>query len=107
MEMENSVIVVSTESLSAAADEVDRQIDQVQRAFETIEKTASGTSSYWEGNGRESFYAAYQRKTEKIRTALARFREQTQDLRTMAGIYQETESAAIELAQPLSGDVIV
>ncbi|MDO5476429.1 MAG: WXG100 family type VII secretion target [Eubacteriales bacterium] len=106
MEMEAGMITVSTEELRRISEEVDHQIDQVQRAFEEIENRVSRTSFYWEGNGRESFSAAYQRKTDTIRTSLNRFREQTQDLRTMAGIYDETELAATELSGSLSDNVI-
>ncbi len=107
MEMENSQIIVSTEKLASAADEADCQIDAVQKAFEEIRKRVDGTSSYWEGKGRESFYSAYAAKTDKILTSLARFREQTEDLRTMAGIYVDAETAAVEAGTSLASDVIV
>lgn len=107
MEMENSIITVSTEQLRSISDEVDRQIDRVQRAFEEIGTRITGTASYWEGNGRQAFYTAYQRKTDRIKTSLDRFREQTRDLRVMAGIYEESETAATELTESLSDNVIV
>lgn len=107
MEMENSVIVVSTESLMQISEEVDGQIDRVRDAFDAIGKKVEQTSSYWEGRGQDSFYAQYRSKTDKIRTALARFQEQTQDLRTMAGIYVETETKLTEESGRLSDNVII
>lgn len=107
MQAGGSRIVVSTQSLAVAADEADHQIDRVQKAFESIEKRVEQTSSYWESRGRESFYEAYRIKTEKIMTSLARFREQSADLRTMAGIYQEAEMTVTDLMDSLASDVIV
>ena len=107
MEKENAVIVVSTEDLMQVSEEVDGQIDRVQDAFEAIEKKVEQTVSYWEGRGRDSFYSQYKRRTDIIRTSLARFREQTQDLRTMAGIYVETETKVTEENSRLSDNVIV
>ena len=107
MEKENAVIVVSTEDLMQVSEEVDGQIDRVQDAFEAIEKKVEQTAGYWEGRGRDSFYAQYRRRTDKIRTSLARFREQTQDLRTMAGIYVGTETSVTEENSRLSDNVIV
>ena len=107
MEAEKNIITVSTEELILGSEEVDRQIDRVRKAFETIEQKVERTSYYWEGKGRDSFYTAYQKKVEMIRTSLARFREQTQDLRTMAGVYAQAETDAAELTESLSDNVIL
>ena len=107
MEMEKNMITVSTEEIRMISDDVDRQIDRVQRAFDEIQKEIDRSYQYWEGEGRNSFVSAYQRKQDQIRTALARFREQTSDLRTMAGIYEEAESGNVEQSGSLSDNVII
>ena len=105
--MDSTTIVVSTERLQTAADTFDLKIDKVQKAFDRIEKKVAATSYYWEGKGREAFFASYQAKSDKIRTSLARFREEADDLRAMAGIYQASEKAAVDLTASLSSDVII
>ena len=63
--------------------------------------------SYWEGDGQQSSYAAYKRKTDRIRAALVRFTEETNSLRIMAGVYEDTEAQVTENNLRLSDDVIV
>ncbi|MBE6002433.1 MAG: WXG100 family type VII secretion target [Eubacteriales bacterium] len=100
-------IMVSTERLLEAADEVDLRINQMRKAFDAVEKRIENMRNYWEGDGQISSYNAYKRKTERIRTALARFSEQTNDLRVMAGVYQDTESKVTQENQKLSDNVII
>ena len=92
MEMEKNMITVSTEQIRVISDDVDRQIDRVQRAFDEIQKEIDRSYQYWEGEGRNSFVSAYQRKQDQIRTA---------------GIYEEAESGNVEQSGSLSDNVII
>lgn len=102
-----SKITVSTQSLLEAAEEVDRQVERLQKAFDSIGQHVEKTAYYWEGSGRESFYFSYRNKTDKIRQSLLRFREQTHDLRVMAGVYEEAENLLKEENGKLACDVIL
>lgn len=102
-----SIITVSTQALLETSEEVDLQIDRLQKAFDSIGQRIEKTTYYWEGSGQEAFYSAYKNKTDKIRLSLLRFREQTHDLRVMAGVYEETESQLTEETGKLASDVIL
>lgn len=102
-----SKITVSTQSLLEAAEEVDQQVERLQKAFDSIGQRVEKTAYYWEGSGRESFYSSYRNKTDKIRQSLLRFREQTHDLRVMAGVYEEAENLLKEENGKLACDVIL
>ena len=80
---DNTRIVVSTQRLLEAAENVDTRTEQMRKAFDSIERIVDNMRSYWEGDGQQSSYAAYKRKTDRIRAALVRFTEETNSLRIM------------------------
>ena len=104
---DNTRIVVSTQRLLEAAENVDSRTEQMRKAFDSIERIVDNMRSYWEGDGQQSSYAAYKRKTDRIRAALVRFTEETNSLRIMAGVYEDTEAQVTENNLRLSDDVIV
>ena len=99
-------IRVATEQLRAAADNAEKCIDKMSRKIEMVTEVVRGSGRYWEGEGQEAFVRSYWNHVEKSGKALDAFRDNVNDLREIAGIYDATESAATEESQPLPSDVI-
>ncbi len=97
---------VETERLISTAAEVELKIGQLEQAFSDMGEKINASVSFWEGDGASSYMMAYREKRDMIDTALLRFRENVTDLRTIAGIYEQTEQAAVEDAGVLPIDCI-
>ena len=101
-------IVVKTEQLKTAAERVRSEVRNVRKAFAQLETTVNNSSSYWQGKGNQEYKQVVARKTERVNTALTAFEENAVDLEMIAGIYEETESSAVNSVQAyLPEDVII
>lgn len=98
---------VKTEELLTIAGEVEDQINSMRQKFTQIDGIIGRSSSYWEGDGQIAYVQAYQKRRDDIDQALRDFSSDVTNLRTIAGVYEETEVAATEAANELSEDVIV
>lgn len=85
------VIAVKTDRLITSAADVESKIQRLEQVFSNIDRTVTGSRRYWEGEGVSAYQAAYQKKMDVIKTALRRFRENVDDLREIAGVYEQTE----------------
>jgi len=84
-------IKVNTAQLVSTASDVDGKISRLEQALSDIERQVRASRNYWEGDGASAYLAAYRKKTDTIRTALKRFRENVTDLREIAGVYDQVE----------------
>lgn len=105
--MEQIQIKVSTEVLARRADAAEQKIRQVQQKFEKIGQITERSRSYWEGDANEAHRREYSEYIDDIEEALARFQENVTDLRKIANIYQEAETASGEISGDLPLDVII
>ena len=101
------VIQVKTEMLEHTAEDVENRIGDLEKALNAIEEQVLGSSRYWSGAGNEKHIGVYKRRTETIHKILAHFRDHVANLRSIAGIYTQAETNAIETNQSLSVDEIV
>lgn len=104
--MNNIVVKVTTERLSAAAGDVEMKIRRLEDAFSAMEQTVNAARYYWDGDGASAFMAAYRRKNDVIREAFRRFRENVTDLREIAGVYEQSERSITANNNALSSDWI-
>lgn len=100
-------IKVSTEALRAAAETIDSKTNAVLNAAENLGNTIEKSAYYWEGHGQEAHIGNYRKKVARIEQAIARYRENANDLRNAAGIYDSAEGENVAAAAMLSGDLIV
>jgi uncharacterized protein YukE len=98
---------VKTERLMEVSNEVSQQIRDMQTRLDQIGEIVGRSNSYWEADGQTAYISSYQSEKESIEEALQRFRDNVTNLQTIAGVYAETERAAVELTETLSSDVII
>lgn len=101
------VIAVKTERLITSASDVETKIKRLEQAFSSIDQTVAGSRRYWEGEGISTYQTAYQRKMDVIRTALRRFQENVDDLREIAGVYEQAERDVAANNAALSSEGII
>lgn len=98
---------VTPEVLTRMAEDIGKEIDDIQKQFDSIDSEVARTLVYWEGAASDSHKKQYDALKDDINTAIRRLREQPEDLLQMAGLYSKTESELEAVAQTLSADVIV
>lgn len=97
---------VTPEALKQKADEVSKNISQMEKLMAEMESTVKKTEHYWIGEGGNTHRNAYNKRRDAVGEMLRRFKEHPRDLLTMAGIYEQAEAEVVELANELPGDVI-
>ena len=105
--MSDMHIKVTTETLLSISADVSRKIEKVQTAFDELEGIIKSSASYWEGKGQRAFENAYEIRKENYQGILTSFHEHIVNLQEIAGVYEQTEQAAEDLAMDLAGDVII
>lgn len=105
--MANSSITlkVTPGELEKQAKSVTRIIEKIEKDFNGIEQVVNGTN-YWQGAASEKHKKIFEENKKDISEILKRLREHPEDLKTMAGIYSETENENENIAKELPADVI-
>ena len=103
----SNTLRVETEVLKQQSEEVERAITQLQSIFDDIEAVIFSVDSYWEGDGADSHKNVYRQRMDAVDEIYKRFRENVNDLREMAGIYEYAEEINENEADTLPSDVIV
>lgn len=99
-------IKVTPEHLRTTAGSVEAKIQRLEQVFSAIQQRINKGRGYWDGEGVSAYIAAYRSKDEAIRTAFRRFRENVEDLREIAGVYDQVERQITNNNMALSSDWI-
>ena len=105
--MDGITIKVDTSVLEARADVAEKQIQNVRNHFESIAQIVNRSTSYWEGDANDAHRREYGEYQDDIEECLARFQENVDDLRKIAGIYKENEQVNTEFSHELPDNLIV
>lgn len=100
-------IRVSTSELRRQAAEVSRRVQSLATRFSELERTVSGTKSYWIGEAGDLHRQLYAERKDDIETMLRRLREHPVDLLKISGNYEQTEETVATSFGTLRGDVIL
>lgn len=100
-------ILVSPEILAEKAGTVEQRIVAVEREYSRIEIHIKNMGGYWQGEAADGFRLSFGEKKEELDHILARFRENVEKLKEIAGIYGEAESAAAEEVGELPSDILL
>ena len=103
----DSEIKVPLEVLREKADTAEQRIAGIRNEFSEMEQYVKGMGIYWKGEAAEGFQISYQEKQNDICEILDRLKEQIDDLRKIAGIYQEAEQNAVNTVEELTSDILV
>lgn len=100
-------IKVKPEELENIASEAENSINILRNQFAQAEQIITRSSSYWEAEGHTAYLQSYRSKNANMEYYLQKFSDHITDLKTIAGIYKDTEAKAVEISQSLESDVII
>ena len=100
------VMKVSTEVMRAQATKVDGYIKAIKKDFDEIRRVVNASKSYWVGDASDKHRSIFGEREDDIDLILRRLAEHPNDLRKMAGIYEEAEQVNEILASQLPENVI-
>lgn len=86
---------------------VSSEVNSLERTWREMESVFKKTKGYWEGEASTQHMEYYDDVKDDVETIIRRLKEHPVDLLKMAGIYEESESAAQQIASTLPEDVIV
>lgn len=105
--MAGITLKVSPDQLKAKAQEIQDQISRFESSWKQLYQTAQNTKSYWVGNASTQHQKLLTTYEEDVARIIRRLKEHPEDLMKMAGVYEEGESAAQQIAQSLPVDIIL
>lgn len=86
---------------------VSSEINTLEQAWREMESVIKKTKGYWEGQASNQHLEYYNDVKDDMETIIRRLKEHPVDLLKMAGIYEESENMAQQIASSLPEDVIV
>ena len=98
---------VRTEELRQAGRQIEVHTAALQRQLEDMQHTVQRTAGCWEGEGGSLCRDAFRSFRDEIETLVARLRQNVTDLETIAGVYEESETAASQMAEELPDNLIL
>lgn len=103
--MAGMILKVTPVEMKNKAASIEKKISEVEKSFGEIDKIIKATQRYWIGEASDQHIQNYEKKTDDIDNAIKNLKEHPVDLRKMAGIYEEAEDTAQQLAAALPIDI--
>ena len=97
---------VNTEELVRQSEEIVRYRKELQGQFERLEEMINSSGNFWIGEGGNEARRKYRAKKEQTGEILRRFEEHVEDLKKMAGVYEETEVQAEHIVWSLPTGIL-
>lgn len=104
--MADIMLQVEPETLKRKSTDITNKIREIESAFGGIESLINATRGHWTGDASEKYQRYFKDIKPDMEKVIKRLKEHPQDLLSMAGLYEEGESAAAEVATALPADVI-
>ncbi|MDO4634026.1 MAG: WXG100 family type VII secretion target [Eubacteriales bacterium] len=101
------ILKVTPEVLTQMSGEIEKELNDIESQFQSLETEINRTRAYWEGEASDMHKSKYDDMKDEIAESLKRLKDHPTNLLKMAGIYTQTEQEATQAAQSLLGDVIV
>ncbi|MBR0091355.1 MAG: hypothetical protein IJP92_06630 [Lachnospiraceae bacterium] len=104
--MMDGTVRVATQILAAKAESVDTLLNMMEQDFRLLGTVISRTSSYWTGEMSDEYRRDYLMRHEEIVEMMERLRRFPVELRTIAGIYNDSDAAIAATGSALPVDVL-
>ena len=103
----NGTLRVTPEQLISTAESFSSSAASVQNLTSSMLSTVDSLGSTWAGEATSAYYNKAHSLQDSINKMVRMIQEHSTDLKAMAQVYQEAESASQQNAQALQTDVIV
>lgn len=97
---------VSPEELKQTAVQIEGQIANMEKYWDSIYEIAGASRYYWEGEAADYGRKLLEEIRQDMQTAFKRLKGHPSNLLQMAGVYIEAEAKAAELVNSLPDDAI-
>ena len=104
--MASIVLKVKPDELKKKSGDITNKIKDIESEFNEIQQLVYGTRKYWEGNASTQHIKNYDNIKDDIKKIIKRLKEHPTDLEKMAGVYEQVEQVASQLASALPSDVL-
>ena len=98
---------VSADELRKRAAQMEQQIKNVEKNWNSLCETAGASRYYWEGEAANYGRRLLEETKQDVGAALGRLRAHPANLMEMAGVYVQAEEKAAALAKSLPDHVIL
>jgi len=105
--MDNIVIRVAPEVLSAASSDITQKVNMLKVAVSEMGSLMNQTAGYWTGDAAELHRKLYEEQAVKMAAVIDRFRAQAEKLQQISGNYDEAVKLSKSMVEELPSDVIV
>lgn len=99
-------IKVEPTAMKQEAEQIRGIISKLQNEYSGLCAVVNASSGYWEGDAANAYRTYIKKLDDNMQTVLKRLSEHPDDLLKMAGLYDEAEVKATEVAASLSSNVI-
>jgi WXG100 family type VII secretion target len=105
--MAEFMLRVTPSQLKTKANEIQDQINDFEGSWNRISEIIRNSKGYWVGDASNAHQKAFNDCQTDVLLIIKRLKEHPADLLNMAGIYEDSENKASDLAQALPDNVIV
>ena len=100
-------LLVTPEQLTATSSEFSSVMQQVTSMTNEMMDIVHSLKSQWEGEASNAYQNKFDQLKDDIEKIDKMIKEHVNDLQEMAKVYQDAESANTDMANGLSGDVLL
>ncbi|CBK75872.1 hypothetical protein CIY_34150 [Butyrivibrio fibrisolvens 16/4] len=97
---------VNTETLVSQANVCSSIIGEIIKNYNELTEIIDSTNQYWRGEAGDLHRKLYEDEKDNISDVLKRLNEHPKDLLAISGNYVSGETANVEKANSLSGDIL-
>lgn len=105
--MDDFTIRVTPAMLVSASTDISKSTGHMKSAFSEMSLMVQRTAGYWTGDAAELHRTLFEEQVPRMEAIIARFVEQTDRLKQIAGNYSGAAQAAKTLVEDLPSDVII
>lgn len=100
------ILKVTPEKLISASGEFGSKATAISNLTTEMLNLASGLASIWEGEASTAYITKFRSLEDDMQKIFRMVQEHSTDLEEMARVFQQAETANVEQANSLNGDVI-
>ncbi len=105
--MAGIILKVSPDVLKSKAQEVQTKTGNFEKSWKQLVQVVHNTKGYWVGEASNAHQRQLKDCEDDVEKIIRRLKEHPKDLLAMAGIYEEAEKEAMDIANALPDDVII
>lgn len=105
--MANTTLKVSMDDLKTEAEEISKEIVNIEKNWQSLTELVEDSTSYWEGEASNQHRKILSDEKTTMENLIKKLKEHPKDLFDMAGVYIQAEKTAKKLANALPKDVII